>query len=103
MTDHRAKAAGIVVLDARTGEVLAMANLPSYNPNNRGKLDPRRMRNRAVTDLFEPGSTAAFNPPVALGSARCAGDDLQPRRVTDDLPPHPRRATHGALTLTSSP
>jgi cell division protein FtsI (penicillin-binding protein 3) len=54
---HRAKAGGIVVLDAQSGEVLAMANLPSYNPNNRGKLEPRRTRNRAVTDLFEPGST----------------------------------------------
>ena len=40
-----------------SGEVLAMANLPSYNPNNRGKLDARRTRNRAVTDIFEPGST----------------------------------------------
>ena len=54
---HRAKAGGIVVLDVQSGEVLAMANLPSYNPNNRGKLEPRRTRNRAVTDLFEPGST----------------------------------------------
>ncbi len=53
----QAKAGGIVVLDAKTGEVLAMANLPSYNPNNRGKLEPKRTRNRAVTDLFEPGST----------------------------------------------
>ncbi len=54
---HKAKAGGIVVLDARTGEMLAMANVPSYNPNNRGRFDPKRTRNRAVTDLFEPGST----------------------------------------------
>ena len=54
---HRAKAGGIIVLDVQSGEVLAMANQPSYNPNNRGKLEPRRTRNRAVTDLFEPGST----------------------------------------------
>jgi len=54
---HRAKAGGIVVLDAQSGEVLAMANLPTYNPNNRGKLDAQRTRNRVVTDLFEPGST----------------------------------------------
>lgn len=57
IAEHRASAGGIVVLDIVTGEVLAMANLPSYNPNNRGKFDPRRTRNRAVTDLFEPGST----------------------------------------------
>ena len=57
VTAHRAKAGGIVVLDVDTGEILAMANLPAYNPNNRGKLDARRTRNRVVTDLFEPGST----------------------------------------------
>lgn len=57
VAQHQAKAGGIVVLDAITGDILAMANLPSYNPNNRGKLDPKRLRNRAVTDLFEPGST----------------------------------------------
>lgn len=57
VSQHQAKAGGIVVLDAQTGDILAMANLPSYNPNNRGRLDPKRMRNRAVTDLFEPGST----------------------------------------------
>ena len=54
---NQAKAGSVVVLDVRTGEVLAMVNLPSYNPNNRGKLDRTRTRNRAVTDLFEPGST----------------------------------------------
>jgi cell division protein FtsI (penicillin-binding protein 3) len=57
VTEHRARAGGVVVLDATTGEILAMANLPSYNPNNRGHFDPQRTRNRAVTDLFEPGST----------------------------------------------
>jgi cell division protein FtsI (penicillin-binding protein 3) len=54
---HRAKAGGIVAIDVRTGEVLAMANVPAYNPNNRTQFDVRRARNRAVTDLFEPGST----------------------------------------------
>jgi cell division protein FtsI (penicillin-binding protein 3) len=55
--EHRAKAGGIVVIDANTGEVLALANVPAYNPNNRVNLDVRRARNRAITDLFEPGST----------------------------------------------
>ncbi len=54
---HRAKTGAVVVLDARSGEVLALANYPGYNPNNRNKLNPQMMRNRAVTDLFEPGST----------------------------------------------
>jgi cell division protein FtsI (penicillin-binding protein 3) len=57
VTAHRARAGGIVVLDAQNGEVLAMANLPTYNPNSRGKMDAQRTRNRVVTDLFEPGST----------------------------------------------
>lgn len=57
VAEHRARAGGIVVLDVVTGEVLALANLPSYNPNNRGQFDPKRTRNRVVTDLFEPGST----------------------------------------------
>ncbi len=56
VTANRAKAGGIVVLDAESGEILAMANLPTYNPNNR-KYDARRTRNRVLTDLFEPGST----------------------------------------------
>jgi len=74
---HRAKAGGIVVLDAKSGEVLAMANLPSYNPNNRGKLDPRRTRNRTVTDLFEPGSTLKpFTAAVALEAGRFRPDSI---------------------------
>jgi cell division protein FtsI (penicillin-binding protein 3) len=68
---QRAKAGGIVVLDVQTGEVLAMANLPSYNPNNRVKLEPRRTRNRTVTDLFEPGSTLKpFTVAAAIESGR---------------------------------
>ncbi len=54
---HHAKAGSIVVLDAKSGEVLALANWPSYNPNNRAKVELKAMRNHAVTDLFEPGST----------------------------------------------
>jgi cell division protein FtsI (penicillin-binding protein 3) len=54
---NRAKAGAVVVLDARSGEVLALANYPGYNPNNRGNVSSQAMRNRAITDLFEPGST----------------------------------------------
>lgn len=53
---HNAKAAGIVVLDVRTGEVLALANMPTYNPNNRKALTGAQLRNRVLTDTFEPGS-----------------------------------------------
>ena len=74
---NRAKAGGIVVLDARTGEVLAMANLPSYNPNNREKPEPARMRNRAVTDLFEPGSTLKpFTAAAAIESGLYTPDTV---------------------------
>jgi cell division protein FtsI (penicillin-binding protein 3) len=54
---HRAKAGAVVVLDARSGEVLALANYPGYNPNNRNNTSSKAMRNRAIADLFEPGST----------------------------------------------
>lgn len=60
------KAASAIVMNIHTGEVLAMVNLPSYNPNNRPKIHDGRFRNRAVTDTFEPGST--IKPfAVALG------------------------------------
>ena len=54
---HRAKAGALVALDVRTGEILALANAPSYNPNNRARLSGAQLRNRVITDLFEPGST----------------------------------------------
>ncbi len=82
VTTHRAKAGAIVVLDVATGEVLAMANLPTYNPNNRDKLDPRRMRNRAVTDLFEPGSTLK---PFTVAAALEAGS-VKPDSVIQTAP-----------------
>jgi cell division protein FtsI (penicillin-binding protein 3) len=55
--DHRAKAGAAIVLDSYTGEVLAMANYPSYNPNQRSNLTGEQLRNRVLTDTFEPGST----------------------------------------------
>ena len=54
---HKARAGAVVILDARSGEVLALANYPAYNPNNRGRISSQAMRNRAIIDLFEPGST----------------------------------------------
>lgn len=57
MTRVGAKAGSVVMLDSLTGEVLAMVNQPSFNPNNRRKLEPANLRNRAMTDMFEPGST----------------------------------------------
>ena len=54
---HKARAGSIVVLDAQTGEILALTNLPAYNPNRRSTITNERIRNRALIDTFEPGST----------------------------------------------
>ena len=54
---NKAKAGSIVVLDAQTGEILALTNLPVYNPNNRSTISNEKIRNRALIDTFEPGST----------------------------------------------
>ena len=69
--EHHASSGSMVVLDVATGEVLAMVNQPSYNPNARDKGDARTRRNRAVTDVVEPGSTMkAFTVAAALESGK---------------------------------
>lgn len=76
--EHGARSASAVVLDVETGEVLAMANQPSFNPNNRGSLnDFGALRNRAMTDQFEPGSTIkTFTAVAALESGRYTPDTV---------------------------
>lgn len=74
---HKAKAGGAVVLDASSGEILALANLPSFNPNNRSKMVREKARNRALTDTFEPGSTLKpFTIAAALESRKVRPDTL---------------------------
>lgn len=68
---RNAKAGSIVVLDVDTGEILAMVNQPSYNPNDRDQVAPSRYRNRAATDIFEPGSSIKpFVAAAGLASGR---------------------------------
>ena len=67
---HNAVAGSAVVLDVRTGEVLAMANQPSFNVNDRKQMQPQATRNRAVTDVFEPGSTMK---PLTIAAALESG------------------------------
>jgi len=74
---HKAKAGAVVVLDARSGEVLALANYPAYNPNNRTKISSQAMRNRAIADLFEPGSTMKpFTVATALEIGKVRPDTM---------------------------
>lgn len=84
---HRAKAGAVVVLDARSGEVLALANYPGYNPNNRNNIGSKAMRNRAITDLFEPGSTLK---PFTVAQAIETGK-VNPNTLID--------TEHGVFTL----
>ena len=72
-----AKSGSVVMLDSETGEVLAMVNQPSFNPNNRRALKPANMRNRAMTDMFEPGSTVKpLTVVAALESGRYQPDTI---------------------------
>ena len=77
INEHHAKAGGLIVMDTVTGEILAMVNLPTFNPNNRGKVDPDRTRNRTVTDTFEPGSTLKpFTIATALEQGTVKADSV---------------------------
>lgn len=74
---HRARAGSVIVIDVTTGEVLAMVNQPSFNPNDRSQYEVARYRNRAVTDIFEPGSSIKpFVVAAALASGRYRPDSL---------------------------
>lgn len=79
---HKARGGSVVVLDVKSGEVLAMVNQPAYNPNNRAGLAPASLRNRAVTDLFEPGSTVK---PFTVAAAIEAGM-VNPHTAIDTRP-----------------
>ena len=93
---HHAKAGGAVVLDTQTGEILALANYPSYNPNDRRNLSGEQLRNRVLTDTFEPGSTmkpltvsialekgsVAPNTNMVIGAKYLVG----PKPITDTHP-----------------
>jgi cell division protein FtsI (penicillin-binding protein 3) len=82
MQDYRAKAGSVIVIDVDTGEVLAMVNQPSYNPNDRDQLKPALFRNRAVTDIFEPGSSVK---PFIMAAALASGQ-YRPDSVVDTSP-----------------
>ncbi|MBC9252107.1 cell division protein [Pseudomonas alcaligenes] len=70
LIENGAKAGSLVMVDVKTGEVLAMVNQPTYNPNNRRNLQPAAMRNRAMIDVFEPGSTVK---PLSMSAALQTG------------------------------
>ena len=86
----KAKAGSVVVLDAHTGEVLALANYPTYDPGNRKNLTGEQLRNRAMTDVFEPGSTMK---PITIGLALNSGR-VRPETPIDTSP--------GRVTITGS-
>ncbi len=75
--DNRARSGSVVVIDVRTGEVLAMVNQPAFNPNDRTQLTAAAYRNRAATDLFEPGSSIKpFFVAAGLASGRYEADSV---------------------------
>jgi cell division protein FtsI (penicillin-binding protein 3) len=100
---NKAKAGGIVVLDVRTGEILALANLPSYNPNDRKDLSGAQLRNRVMTDTFEPGSTLKpFTVALALETKRVTPSttfQTGPGKLTIGTASIGDAESHGLLTV----
>lgn len=100
---HHARGGTLVMLDVDTGEVLSMVNQGSYNPNDRSQLDPANLRNKAITDLFEPGSTIK---PITMAAALEAGV-VTPKTRIDTNPGYLRfgrytirdTSDHGVLDL----
>jgi len=95
VTANKAKAGSVVVLDAVTGEVLALANYPSYVPDKRQNLSGEQLRNRALTDSFEPGSTMK---PITVAAALEAGR-ITPQMVVDTSP---GRMSMGGFTISDT-
>jgi cell division protein FtsI (penicillin-binding protein 3) len=100
---NKAKAGGAIVVDARTGEILALANWPTYNPNNRQGLSGAQLRNRAITDTFEPGSVMKpFTAALALEKGKVRFDTVincAPGRMTIGSATISDAHPHGALTV----
>jgi cell division protein FtsI (penicillin-binding protein 3) len=100
---HKAKAAGAVILDVKTGEVLALVNLPTYNPNNRSALTGAQLRNRVLTDTFEPGSTMKpFTVALALDTKRVTpltNIQTAPGKITIGTATIGDAHPHGMLTV----
>jgi cell division protein FtsI (penicillin-binding protein 3) len=82
MQEYHARAGSVIVIDVDTGEVLAMVNQPSYNPNDREQLKPGLYRNRAATDIFEPGSSIK---PFFIAAALSSGQ-YRPDSIVDTSP-----------------
>ena len=103
IADNNAKAGGVVVLDVRTGEILALANWPTYNPNNREGLSGSQLRNRAVTDTFEPGSTLKpFTIALGIEAGKVRSDTIincAPGRLTIGNATISDAHPHGALSV----
>ncbi len=101
---HRAAAGTVVMLDVHTGEVLAMVSQPSFNPNDRGRIDNGALRNRALTDQLEPGSTMKpFTMVAALESGRYRPDtpiDTAPGWIHFGRKTYRDHSNYGLLDLT---